>query len=341
MRFGSGETWVEREVEGQVDCTNDVFGDPTPGVAKICQVPQGVNPNSEGVDDRPRVFVVTDLANYDDDRHHDEDDIVAIAAFALVANEFDIAGITVGASPDAACQNADRWARNNIGKAYADDLPGLRKLDGYPDKLEFTQSALCTKQFDPKKNYDVDSMPSVKQLVDAAKAGPLLILAWGELGEVAVAMKELERTAPGRLEDVAVVSHWTEPYTDSNCRRDRAACDYLHDEAKAGRMKFYELGPMGQRGLVEDKPCAEGEEMSKSVLESELGALFAQKWGSKDSSPDFSDGATNLVVQGFAGGLEALKPDGRTDSQNDQRMCRDRGKVFRLLEERAANAAAR
>ncbi len=42
VRYGSGDTWVEQQVDGQIDCTNDVFGDPTPGVVKICQVPEGV-----------------------------------------------------------------------------------------------------------------------------------------------------------------------------------------------------------------------------------------------------------------------------------------------------------
>jgi Flp pilus assembly pilin Flp len=40
VRYGAGTTWVTKTFTNGVTCSNANFGDPAPGVAKTCQIPQ-------------------------------------------------------------------------------------------------------------------------------------------------------------------------------------------------------------------------------------------------------------------------------------------------------------
>lgn len=46
VRYGAEGRWVSRSVSNQVDCNNDTFGDPAPGVPKRCQVRTSGNDGS-------------------------------------------------------------------------------------------------------------------------------------------------------------------------------------------------------------------------------------------------------------------------------------------------------
>ena len=43
VRYGVGDRWVQRSLNGTVSCTNSFFGrDPAPGIVKSCQIPSKV-----------------------------------------------------------------------------------------------------------------------------------------------------------------------------------------------------------------------------------------------------------------------------------------------------------
>lgn len=43
MRYGAADQWKQLPIDNKTPCTNDVFGDPAPGLKKTCQIPKTVN----------------------------------------------------------------------------------------------------------------------------------------------------------------------------------------------------------------------------------------------------------------------------------------------------------
>lgn len=286
---------------------------------------------------KPRVWVISDLSK--PSSAADKDDLVTLSAFLLMANKFDVVGMTVGADSRSAdnCGDAAVWANANFSPAYAAEAGNLNKaLSGFPVTVSFLQSAWCSGQFNAATALDLNAPKniSIKKLAVAAAAGPLIVLNWGELVEAAYAVKYLQDHDKPSLDNLSIVSHWTYPSGDSNCKNGASGCSYLHDLAKSGGVKFYELGPIGQKGLV-DNSCKGNASLDKAVMSaSRIGNYMNQKWTGV-GAPDFSDGATFMVVAGFGGGLGAYKHDGSYDAAGEARLCMDRGAIFGLLETNA------
>jgi len=288
----------------------------------------------------PRVWVSSDLTDPKSNNATDTDDIVTLSAFLLVLNKVSPIAIVVGATPFSSCPSALPWINANVVPAYEKEVGHLNaKIGGYPATLPFLQASTCQKKFDPAAAVDLGALPTVKGLIDAAKAGPLFVLNWGPMNETASAIKYLLTAGDtATLDHVTVISHWTSPSSDYNCNVDAAACAYVHQQASLGKVKLYELGPMGQRGLV-DNSCNTGANLNQSTMyASAIGKLMSAKWNGS-GWPDMSDGATYFVLTGFGGGIAALKPDGTFDAAGPNRLCNDRGKIASVLEA-AATAAA-
>jgi hypothetical protein len=289
---------------------------------------------------KPRVWVSSDLTDPQSANATDTDDIVTMSAFLLTANRVNVQGVVVGATPFTSCHSSLAWINANVASAYAKEVASLNaKIGGYPSVVPFLEASTCGHKFDATSSVNLDSLPTVKALVDAAKAGPLVILNWSPMTETASAIQYLlSQKDMGTLDNVTIVSHWTSPATQYNCNVDAAACAYLHQQASAGAIKLYELGPMGQTGLV-DNGCHSPVNLSQSMMSvGAIGKLMSVKWNG-NGWPDMSDGATFFVLDGFGGGLRILKSDGTVDSAGYDRLCNDRAKLAPLLEG-AAKAAA-
>jgi len=303
-----------------------------PGIAQATPAPPAA---------RPRVWVSTDLTNPDQRWPTDKDDIVTMTGLLLLANKFDIQGLAVGAHPRGdACGDAANWANTHLKVAYSEEVGNLNKtLGGYPESVNFWQASACGRKFDPAAPIDLPKIPSVKALIDAAQAGPLFVLNWSPMTETATAVKYLVDTHnQAVLDNISVVSHWTAPSDAYNCDTDAAACAYLHGLALAGKLKFYELGAMGQEGLVDNR-CYNLDTLSQVTMSrSKVGAYMNEKWNGS-AMPDMSDGSTYLMLAGFGGGLGGIKPDGSLDRATLNVLCNDRGAIFSALETAAEVAA--
>ena len=177
-------------------------------------------------------------------------------------------------------------------------------------------------------------------MIDAQKAGPLFVLNWGPMNETASAIEYLLTAGDSAtLDQMTVITHWTTPSSDYNCNVDAAACAYVHQQASAGKVKLYELGPMGQRELVDDgsqhgcqpQPKHNVRECDRQAHEREVErerlAGYVRRAQPTSCSPDLEAES------------RALKPDGTFDAAGPNRLCNDRGKIASPLEA-AATAAA-
>jgi hypothetical protein len=289
---------------------------------------------------KPRVWISSDLTNPNSTNATDTDDIVTTAAFLLLSNRFAVEGFVVGATPYSSCVSSLAWVKTALLPVYLKEIANLEiKIGGYSNNLPFLQASTCQKKFDPSATVDVDALPTVRSLIDAAKTGPLFVLNWGPMDETASAISGLLATGDtATLDRITVISHWTSPSNQYNCSVDANACAYVHQQAAAGKVKLYELGPMGQTGLV-DNSCKTSARLNQATMYgSEIGNLMSIKWNG-DGWPDMSDGATFLVLAGFGGGVTALKADGTFDSAGLNRLCNDRSKIATLLEAAAIAAA--
>jgi hypothetical protein len=289
---------------------------------------------------KPRVWVSSDLTDPKSANATDTDDIVTMSAFLLMANRFAIQGVVVGATPFTSCHSSIAWINANATPAYEKEVANLNaRIGGYPPVIPFLEASTCGHKFDPMASVNLDSLATVKSLIDAAKAGPVVILNWSPMTETASAIQYLlSQKDTGTLDNIRIVSHWTSPATQYNCNVDAAACAYLHQQASAGAVKLYELGPMGQTGLV-DNSCHSSANLNQAVMStSAIGKLMSVKWNG-NGWPDMSDGATFFVLDGFGGGLVPLQTNGTVDTAGYDRLCNDRAKLASLLESVAKAAA--
>jgi hypothetical protein len=291
---------------------------------------------------KPRVWISSDLTDPKSNNATDADDVVTIAAFVLMANAFTIEGIAVGATPYSSCPSSLPWINANLAPAYQKEVANLNaKIGGYPASIPFLQASTCQKKFVPAAVVDIDALPTVKGLIAAAKAGPLFVLNWGPMDETASAISYLlAANDAATLDRITVISHWTSPSNQYNCNVDASACAYVHTQASAGKVKLYELGPMGQTGLV-DNSCKTNADLNQATMyASAIGNFMSVKWNG-DGWPDMSDGSSFMVLAGFGGGIGALKSDGTVDNAGLNRLCNDRNKIATLLEAAASAAAGK
>src|ERR1043166_8565097 len=57
VKYGADKRWIEKTFSNGVDCSNDVFGDPAPGIAKACYIKGGQNPPAPAPQPQPQAEV--------------------------------------------------------------------------------------------------------------------------------------------------------------------------------------------------------------------------------------------------------------------------------------------
>jgi hypothetical protein len=120
------------------------------------------------------------------------------------------------------------------------------------------------------------------------------------------------------LKRLRFIAHWTDsslhqgspdhPDNVANCREDAVACAYLKELARAGDITYYELGAIGQHGIVTGSP--KGAAYYDRFKVSPLGKIFAEgKF--VHNSVDHSDSATYWTLLGNWGvSLRDIDPNG-------------------------------
>lgn len=297
----------------------------------------------------PRTWVISDLTNPARNLT-DKDDQVTMAAFDLLAGKFDIEGITVGATPKGAdCADAASWANAEHKVAYSREVGRLQAAyNNYPNSINFKQASTCNEKFEPTRGYsNLTNYGSVNQIVTAAQAGPINVLLWGPLTEAAVLVKHLITTGKNTARNnITFIAHWTAPKsTAHNCFNDADACSYLKDRAADNTIKYYELGDVGQAGLVQNS-CASRTMLNKTtMLASEIGSYMDYKWtvsSPNKGMPDMSDSATFWILLGYGGGFIGYTDDGVAPvnlSARRNALCKERQSIFTILQNRANTAA--
>ncbi|MBK1876197.1 nucleoside hydrolase-like domain-containing protein [Pelagicoccus mobilis] len=299
--------------------------------------------------EKPRVWVVTDIQV---GGHGDPDDDVTMGAFLLLADHYQIEGITVGSS-DRYSGGTKIWCEETFYADYLREVDNLNAVfDGaYQTEIGFHMASTSGHVFSelhPETQFDefLDLYPSIRDMIAAAEEGPLYVLNWGLLTELSLAVKYcLEQGKIDTLKNLRIISHWTQRHGRWNCDTDNDACNYIHDQAENHpEVIMYELGPSGQQGMAENICQTAGELDRELMLNSRIGRYLDTKWigyGRQKGMPDFSDGATFLVLMGFGGGLDYHSTNGIVANQEEANalLCADRPKIFALLEERAIAAA--
>lgn len=296
--------------------------------------------NTVDSDKPPRIWVLTDMSDPNDRRagghpYNDPDDIVSLAALLLEANRFDIERIVYSSNQRDGLSDATSFVNEVFVSAYEHDQPYLNEaFPGYPKTIPFELSSVQQNgspiPYNPDSDYsDLGNLPTVKDLVAAAEAGPLYVLIWGPATEAAMAVKHCLTTGKiDALENMTMVAHWTKsliaqgtperPFHVANCRDDKIACHYLHEEALSNPLvKYVELGSTGQKGVVNGS-----DKYSKidDFSNSRLGQIFrhAKFYHGK---PDQSDGATFwLLVNEFGPTIAEVAKDGTMDQATEEKM---------------------
>lgn len=249
---------------------------------------------------------------------NDPDDMSAMAGYLLMANNFDTRGIIVASTHRAGhATSADQglWADSVYGSAYNYDLPHLLQYDAsYPKQVKFVQSSIKTsaEKFDAAKDYsNLKPYTTIMPLLELLKKAKdtVNVLCWGSVTEPAILVSHCIATKQTRLlQKLRFIAHWTSsnfyqgtpenPETPANCREDAAACAYLKTQAKAGAIQYFELGAIGQHGIVSGAP--KGKPYFDQYKTSRLGTLFAEgKF--VQNCVDHSDAATYWTLLGGYG----------------------------------------
>lgn len=288
------------------------------------------------------------------DQGSDADDHVALAQYLMLANKFNTKKIVVGVTNrNTTNSNTGTWVQTAFcDNAYALDYPGMNsRIGGFPspDSIKncVVESSLTAGSgytnfsSSPDNKYDnYNDLPAtVKLLVDElnkteySSTNPLYVLVWGGLQEVAMATKHLIRNNnTDALSRLYVVSHWTmsyyhqgsmsDPYDVANCNTSSAACDYMHNQAKAigAKFKFVDAAATGQHGIVSGSSTffnggfsgANATELKKS----KLGNLAMKS--KFEYKPDGSDCASFYTVLGTYGvTLSSFATNGATTSTQE------------------------
>ena len=270
---------------------------------------------------KPKVWIYTDMSDKNikgkekAGSANDPDDISAMAGYLLLANEFDTKAIIVSSThrkEHKESPNQADWANEFLGNAYRNDVKNLsKKVKGYPADIKFTQSCIkeSAERFKLTESYtSLENYSTVKSLVDLARKekGTINVLIWGSTTEPAILVKHCITTGNKKvLKKLRFIAHWTSSYwrqgtmehpeNVANCREDAAACSYLKDMAKEGKIEYYECGAIGQHGIVSGSQ--KGEEYFNQFKTSQIGKIFAEgKFA--HNSVDHSDAATYWVLLG-------------------------------------------
>lgn len=293
---------------------------------------------------KPAVWIYTDMSDktIPGPNHmgtlNDPDDISAMAAYLLFADQFDTRGIVVASThraDHATTPDQAAWADNLIGSAFRAESAHLKRVLGgdYPADVRFMQSGIKAtgESFDPSRSYtSLEGHPTVLALFEEARrepAGGLInVLCWGSLTEPAILVNHAIATDnTGILAKLRFIAHWTDsplhqgtpdhPENVANCREDAAACAYLKRMARARRIDYHECGAIGQHGIVTGSP--KGAAYYDAFKVSRLGRIFAEgKF--VHNSVDHSDSATFWVLLGNWGvSLKDIPPDGTNNAARE------------------------
>lgn len=317
---------------------------------------------------KPKVWIYTDMSDKtlegkDHGTVNDPDDISAMGGYLLMCNEFNTLGIVVSSThrkEHATTPNQGDWANKYFGEAYKKDRKQLKKsLKGYPAKINFVQSCIkeSAERFDVKKQYiDLSTYTTVKSLIDVASKQKDIInvLCWGSLTEPAILVKHcIETGKTDVLKKLRFIAHWTNsplhqgslehPENVANCREDAIACSYLKAQALEGNIVYYELGAIGQHGIVSGSP--KGQEFFNQFKVSALGKIFAEgKFAF--STVDDSDSATYWTLLGTYGvSLNDVASNGtntvETETANEKKYAQNALKIREELLRRAEIAGSK
>lgn len=289
---------------------------------------------------KPVVWIYTDMSDKTipgpnkEGTVNDPDDISAMAGYLLLADCFDTRGIVVASThrkEHATSGKQADWAQHYFGDAYAADVVNLKKVyPDFPDSISFTQSCIkeTAERFDYKKDYvkEIDRYSTVKTLLDLLKTekDTVNVLCWGSLTEPAILVNICLRSgyAP-LLKKVRFIAHWTDsswhqgspehPEDVANCREDAMACSYMKAMAAEGKIFYYELGAIGQHGIVSGSPT--GKTYFDQFCKSRLGTIFATGKYAFNTVDD-SDCAAYYVLLGRWGvSLGDVASDGSNDPE--------------------------
>ncbi|MCC4211273.1 nucleoside hydrolase-like domain-containing protein [Leeuwenhoekiella parthenopeia] len=269
---------------------------------------------------------------------NDPDDISALAGYLLMSNLFNTKGIVVGSTHRSEHKNTPnqaKWAQSYFGEAYGKDLKGLSSTySGYQKEVPFIQSSIMAnaEHYDPTANYrSLSKYNSIKALFKEVKKSKdtLNVLIWGSTTEPAIFVKHIFQTGQEELlKRVRFIAHWTNsalhqgtlenPEAVANCNEDRAACTYMKNLALKGNIQYYELGAIGQHGLVSGAPS--GIEYYSQFNSSHLGQIFLNGKYVNDKV-DHSDAATYWVLLGKYGvHLNQFKSNGSNNPVLEKQM---------------------
>lgn len=304
---------------------------------------------------RPKIWIYTDMSDkaIKGTNHmgtvNDPDDISAMAGYLLMANEFDTKGIVVASThrnEHKTSANQAEWATNYFLPAYKDFIAEAgKKLKGFSPNISFQQSCIkeTGERFKPEVTYsslsNYSSVYSLFTLLQNEK-DTLNVLCWGSLTEPAILVNYCVATnQTSLLKKVRFIAHWTNsslhqgtaehPEHVANCREDAAACAYMKEQALKGIIQYYELGAIGQHGIVSGAP--KGEEYYNQFKSSALGKIFAEGKYVQDCV-DHSDAATYWVLlQKWGVSLADIKPDGSNNAEieksNEQKFKQSSGAI--------------
>lgn len=158
------------------------------------------------------------------------------------------------------------------------------------------------------------------------------MLCWGALTEPAILVNAcLHSGRAYLLKKVRFIAHWTDsslhqgspehPENVANCREDASACSYLKAMAAEEKILFYELGAIGQHGIVSGSP--RGKNYFNQFHKSHLGKIFATGKYAFNTVDD-SDSATYYVLLGRWGvSLCDVASDGTNNPEVEKPMKRN------------------
>jgi tetratricopeptide (TPR) repeat protein len=288
---------------------------------------------------KPNVWIYTDMSDKSiPGKNHmntvnDPDDISAMAGYLLMASEFNTMGIVVASTHRSEHKNSANqadWANEFFGKAYQQDLGKLNSgIGGYPKQLKFVESCIksTAEKYDASKLYkslsNYNTVESLYKLLLDAK-DPIYVLCWGTVTEPAILVNYcLGMGRTDLLKKLRFIAHWTNsplhqgtrenPEFVANCREDAAACAYMKEQALKGIIEYYELGAIGQHGIVSGAP--KGEAFYNQFKSSALGRIFSEgKY--VQNCVDHSDAATYWVLlQKWGVSLADVRSDGTNSAE--------------------------
>ncbi|MBB6431158.1 nucleoside hydrolase-like domain-containing protein [Algisphaera agarilytica] len=266
---------------------------------------------------KPNIWVYSDLTdprNQRDGGHPkgDPDDLASLASLLLSADRFHIESIVVGSGSFPEISNPVEMIEDIFVPAYEAHLQGLADPDHpYQPEIQFQWSSVTSagrvNKFQKSRSYeDLSDFETVSSLVEYATDHEVYVLVWGALTEPAILVKHLQTTGNrAALDNITIVSHWsksyvmsmhqeelkTDPFAVTNCRMDRDACMYVHEQAAQGNVKLVQLGSVGQTGIVDGSI---NYPRIQAFAENPLGQIFMSA-KSYNNKQDQSDAATYWV----------------------------------------------